>query len=768
MPRLSLRQWFSFRQMKVWQKCALIAAPFILPIAALLYLVVSQNNDNIVIADAELRGLEYHRPLKKLVQQVGLHRGLAYRILNGDRAAESERTKLASQIDETIREMDQIDARLGAEYKTPETKRWQNIRDQWAALKGQATTGAAEASFRKHTDLISVALDLNTDVWEYSTLALDPVADSYYLQDIMLARSIAGMEDIGQLRDIVTGAVSRGKTGDMLFTSEETIRVNVLLGQIEATSAAIDKETKNAIRARESLRGPIEPAAAEYSTRADTFATKARQLLSGEAKVASPSELFASGSDASSALGKVFDANDPSLVDLISTRANGYQRLNLWAIGGVIVGVVLVALVAYLVTRGITRQVSTLNTVFAQFEGGDHQSRAATTSRDELGDMAGSLNRMLDNTVALIQTTKNEKEEIQRSIMRLLEDVGGVADGDLTKEAEVTADTTGAIADSFNHMIEQLRKIISNVQTASHHVSSATGEIRASTEHLAGGAENQAEQIVHTSAAIEEMAVSIQQVAENATQSTTVAQQALASAKQGDAAVRNTIDGMNRIREQAQETAKRIKRLGETSQEIGQIVQLIDDIADRTGILALNASIQAAAAGDAGRGFAVVAEEVERLAIRATEATKKIGGLVKAIQTETNEAVSAMERNIQEVVSGSKVANQAGQALQEIEGVSVKLADLIQSITLASKQQARGSEALARSMGEISQITQQTAAGTKQTVESVTDLAKLADDLRESVSTFRLPSSYQSHGNGNGNGNGHANGAGKKQLAGMR
>jgi twitching motility protein PilJ len=412
-----------------------------------------------------------------------------------------------------------------------------------------------------------------------------------------------------------------------------------------------------------------------------------------------------------------------------------------YALGVAAAGAVLGLWAVSAVSRSLTRQIDGLNAVFRRAEAGDFGGRAEVVSGDELGDVAESLNATLDKTRVLLQS-QDEKAEIQKSIMKLLDEVSGVADGDLTKEAEVSADMTGAIADSFNFMIDQLRKIIGNVQKATQQVSTAANQIYSSAETLVDGSQDQTKQITSTSAAIDEIAVSIQQVSENAVTSTAVAQQALTTAKQGNAAVRNTIEGMNKIREQAQETAKRIKRLGETSQEIGQIVQLIDDIADRTSILALNASIQAAAAGEAGRGFAVVAEEVERLAVRSTEATKKIATLVKAIQGETNEAVSAMEKNIQEVVSGSKVANQAGQSLNEIEGVSLKLAELIQSISQASKQQAKGSEALARSMGNISQITQQTATGTKRTAESVNTLAKLAEDLRGSVSAFKLPSGY--------------------------
>ena len=410
-----------------------------------------------------------------------------------------------------------------------------------------------------------------------------------------------------------------------------------------------------------------------------------------------------------------------------------------------IAAIILAAAVAFGLAQLLTRQVGRITELFSAIGIGDFEARVEVTSGDELGQMATSLNAMLDNTLVLIQT-QEERDALQASIRKLLEEVSVVAEGDLTIEAEVTADATGAIADSFNFMIEQLRTIISQVQDATLQVSSSANEIQATAEHLSQGSETQANQIINTSAAIDEMTVSIQQVSENAVMSATVAEQALTNARQGTQAVQNTIEGMDRIRNQVQETAKRIKRLGESSQEIGEIVQLISDIADRTSILALNASIQAAMAGEAGRGFAVVAEEVERLAERATDATSQISNLVKTIQSETNETVAAMEESTQEVVKGSEVANQAGKALAEIESVSGRLAELIQSISLASKQQARGSEAVAQSMGDIANVTQQTAAGTKEAAVSINNLAVLADTLRGSVSTFKLPNGANGHG----------------------
>jgi methyl-accepting chemotaxis protein len=408
----------------------------------------------------------------------------------------------------------------------------------------------------------------------------------------------------------------------------------------------------------------------------------------------------------------------------------------------VVLAAIIVVVVAFLFARALVSQINAITALFSQIGIGNFDARAPVLSTDELGNMAHSLNAMLDNTLTLIQS-REQRETIQSSIMNLLDEVSGVAVGDLSKEATVTAEMTGAIADAFNYMIIQLRQVISRVQDTTLQVSSAAGEIQTTAEHLAQGSETQAQQIVDTSAALEEMAVSIQQVSDNATVSNNVAEQALQNAKQGSQAVQETMNAMNRIRDQVQETSKRIKRLGESSQEISEIVRLIDDIADRTSILALNASIQAAMAGEAGRGFAIVAEEVERLAERSTAATRQIETLVKTIQGETNETVAAMEESTREVVEGSQLASRAGQALGEIENVSGRLAELIQSITLASKQQARGAETLSQSMTDISQVTQQTAAGTKQAAISINNLAVLAEDLRSSVSTFKLPSASQ-------------------------
>jgi twitching motility protein PilJ len=328
---------------------------------------------------------------------------------------------------------------------------------------------------------------------------------------------------------------------------------------------------------------------------------------------------------------------------------------------------------------------------------------------------------------------------VQAAILRLLDELADLADGDLTVTTTVSEDFTGAIADSVNYTIDQLRQLVSRINKTAVQVSGAAQESQQTALHLAEASDHQAQEIAGASAAINEMAVTIDQVSANAAESALVASKSVSIANNGAKLVQNTIHGMDTIREQIQDTSKRIKRLGESSQEIGDIVSLINDIADQTNILALNAAIQASMAGDAGRGFAVVADEVQRLAERSAGATKQIESLVKTIQTDTNEAVKSMEQTTSEVVGGARLAQDAGVALEEIEGVSANLAELIQNISNAARQQASSAGHISNTMNVIQEITSQTSAGTGATAQAIGDLADMALELRESVAGFTLP-----------------------------
>jgi len=338
---------------------------------------------------------------------------------------------------------------------------------------------------------------------------------------------------------------------------------------------------------------------------------------------------------------------------------------------------------------------------------------------------------------AELQAEQNERN--QQAILRLLDELSSLADGNLTVQATVTEDITGAIADSINYAIDALRELVTTVNDSSILVDAAAKQTEGTARHLLRAAETQAKQAAAASESTARMAISIEEVSGNAERCSDVARHSVEVAHKGGEAVRRTIAGMNTIRETIQDTSKRIKRLGESSQEIGNIVELIEEIAEQTNILALNASIEASRAGEASRGFAVVADEVQKLAERSAGATKKIEVLVSTIQSDTNEAVMSMERSTTDVVGGALLAENAGAALDEIEQVSHQIASLVQNISSSSKEQTSVAGAITKNMGVLREISAKTTESTAATSTAISKLSELASQLRRTVAGFTLP-----------------------------
>lgn len=336
------------------------------------------------------------------------------------------------------------------------------------------------------------------------------------------------------------------------------------------------------------------------------------------------------------------------------------------------------------------------------------------------------------------QEAKRVNDANQAAILRLMNELQTVAEGDLTQEATVTEDITGAIADSVNYTVEELRSLVGNVQNTATRVAQTTADVDTTSTELLAASNEQLHEIRQTGQSVVEMASRIIEVSVQAQESASVAKQSLEAADVGLKAVQNAIGGMNSIRDQIQETSKRIKRLGESSQEIGEITELISDITEQTNVLALNAAIQAASAGEAGRGFSVVAEEVQRLAERSADATRQIAALVKAIQTDTQDAVGAMERSTRGVVEGAKLSDNAGTALTEIDRVSRRLAELIDKISTSTTREANLANEVAENIQHIFAVTEQTGEGTRSTAAQVRELSKMAQELRQSVARFKI------------------------------
>jgi twitching motility protein PilJ len=413
------------------------------------------------------------------------------------------------------------------------------------------------------------------------------------------------------------------------------------------------------------------------------------------------------------------------------------------AAGGAAVAVGLALLVtiilAWRLGGGLLSPVGELAKFSERLAVGDPKARVEVTSTNELGYIADNLNR----AVAKVSKAANNQESsdaLQRSITELLTVINQVARGDLSLRGKVTNDALGNVADSVNYMLDNFTKVLERVRKAAMEVTACSNNILVAADQMQAGATQQDQEITNTSSAVEELTVSMKQVSNNAEASAEAARRALDAAEQGNRAVRDTLEGMQRIRSSVQATAKKIKSLGDRSLEISEIINVINDITEQTNLLALNAAIEAARAGDAGRGFAVVADEVRKLAEHSRSATKDIAALIKAIQAETNEAVVVMEEGTKEVESGATLADQAGRALDAISNVVRQSAELVQEISLASKQQVRGTEGVAHAMQIISNITRQTSQGTRGTVATVSQLVKLSDQLNDGLAQFRASS----------------------------
>lgn len=720
--------------LKIWQKLLIAGLLAAVPVATLLYLLLNSQNEQIARTESEREGLAYIRALRNLLEWVPHHRAAANALLNGDASVVPVLDRTRGQIAEAVEAVTQIDARMGRRLGT--TTSWEAVRAYWNDLRENYSKLKAEDSFQRHTELIGQIIQHIRLVGDKTGLTTDPELDSYYLVDSVLQQIPWTVEYLGQLATYGSGVAARQS-----MTAEEEAQIRFLVRQVSESLESLQRDYRAAFGYNEQLREKLDDTLATALNSAGYLRNLTqKEILEGGSIRVQPVSYIENGASAVQKLFVLHDATAASLGSLFDQRLrrlvalkNSQLQTSLLLLAGS-------ALFAFLIQRGIARQIRSMRETFEQISVGNYDARAEVFSRDELGMMAQTTNVMLANTLSLIQS-REERDRIQKSILKLLDDVSGVASGDLTKEAEVTAEMTGAIADAFNYMLGELRSIIGAVQDTTARVNRSAFQVREVTESLAENSKTQSERVLAASNALQAMAQSIRKVAEQANSAARVAEDALAAALAGGDSVRRTVAGMDNIRRHVQETARRMKRLGESSQEIGEIVQLISEISDRTSILALNASIQAAAAGESGKGFAIVAEEVERLAERATEATRRITVLIQSVQKETNEAISAMEATTREVVEGSAVAAEAGERLSLIETVSQHISDLVRGISEVARRQAESSEQVAGTVAEVSRATQTTAAGALQAAEDIRRLASMVTSLNESLSRFRVPAS---------------------------
>ena len=418
------------------------------------------------------------------------------------------------------------------------------------------------------------------------------------------------------------------------------------------------------------------------------------------------------------------------------SKAMAWNATLALVIGG-IVAVVLGLALGYWVAHKLAMGIGLVASVAQQAASGNYQARAKIASKDELGQMATSFNTMLDRITALV-TSETERDEMQKRLMNFLVLVSDVGKGDLTKRGEVTADMFGNLADGFNLMIARFGQLLKQVREAAERVNKSAGTLRESAGQMAGTAKHQADESVKTLSAIEQLAAQMRQVSETAGASSESAKQVLQATERGRIAVQETVQDMQSIRAAVQRMSKQVKGLGDRSLEISQIVSTIRDIANQTNLLALNAAIEAAGAGEAGARFAVVADQVRKLAESSTQATREIADLVKVIQSETQDAVVAMEQETQAVEAGSASALRTGEVFSEISAIAQRSAELAQTIANSAATQTVSTDQVGRSIKDFTGGAVATQKATDATRLTIEDMAKLADSLTASVAQFKL------------------------------
>lgn len=751
-----------FRNFKIRHKLVLLGALLSLPAFILLFFFVREKDKSIAFARQEQAGNYYSRPLRKILETVPQFErgGLA---------------DTAARVDEAFAELNAQTEQNGENFAT--TEKFRELRNAWQELKANRANTAPEAHRELYRRVMQNALEMFSLVGYSSHLVLDQDVSGFYMADAMLVQlpeQVKLMSEITQLGDRIV--MNKAATPD------EKLQMNIWLNLLEANAADIQADYEQAIRRgnAEELRA-FEASLKKHAGQLEIFGGMLRQKIlhatDEDFKYLSTSHFNTTAGNAMTSGANLWRDIAESNEILLAGRINASTFEKYAALGAVLLVGLFVGLLAWRTVKKFTRSLDEAVEISDRVSRGEIVAVVANERSDEVGKLMSAMARMteylqemaetadqiaggnlsvevepkseadrfgnsfqnmISRTLRLVQS-QEERDRLQNSIMKLLRDVSDVASGDLRTQAEVTPDMTGAIADAFNFMIEELRNIISQVQSTTRAVDSSAVQVQTATEALVTRSEMQSAQLAEVSNSIEQMVASVQKIAESVTVSAKVADNALENARRGTSAVQTNISAMNRLRDHASETAARIRKLGERSEEITSIVKLIDDVARRANILALNATIQAAAAGEKGRGFVVVAREVERLAERSQDATRAITALTQAIQGETSEAVAAIEDTLREVSIGEQIASEVAGAVAEIETVSNRLSELSHVVLEASQQQAEGSESIHRAIGEIARIAEQTAAGMRQSASTVTSLAVSARELRTSLASFKLP-----------------------------
>jgi twitching motility protein PilJ len=724
--------------LKVRHKLSLIVGLLAIPILTMAYLIYVDESAKIDFAVSEDNGLVYLRSLHELIVETAEHRAHTGAFLRGDRTALGRMRQQAARVDELVAAQDKAHAQHGK--KLDPKGLWIKMKSEWADLKSEAQGLSLEKSFERHSQLVQDMLAHNNEVLADSGLILDPVAETYFLISVSVKQMPDLLEKIAQLR-----AEARGLLSKEAMTAEDEIALAEHIALITDELRTIDEEVVVGLKNDPRLKAFIDPLLKKFEATTkrviDDIEEITVEAIQKKQVTHTEESVFEDATRAIEAGIALFHAVEPELQGLLDARVSSSRRHMLTFLGGGMLLALVAAVFAYFTIIAVTRPLRKLSDTAQKIAAGDKTARAQIVTRDEIGELAMQFDIMLDQQVALNDKITAENTQLNESVLGLLQAVAKLAQKDLTTKVPVREDVTGAVSDALNLMTEQTANVLSQVVEVADGVALAADEVRKGADIAMNGAMDDKIRVEQAAAELVTAAKTMIDIAKLALQSNDAAAKAIATTDKAQETVLGTVQGITAIRDVIRETEKRIKRLGERSQEIGGVVNLINNIAERTHILALNASMHAASAGEAGRGFAVVANEVQRLAENAREATAQISTLVGSIQTETADTVTTMNETISQVVEGTKMAEQAGAQMRETRASTAELVNLVAQINKSSSEQAEVSQQLVKRAGDIEVSTRETLSELQKQSSFVARLVEYSARLVTSVGVFTLPKS---------------------------
>lgn len=746
------------QRMKLWQKFALLGVVGLALVAYPAYRLFKGVEDQIALAQTEQSGLVTITATLELVQRLQDHRGSGSYFVLGDEKRGAAQPKNAADADAALAKLEQVTAGLPADTGVGE--RVAALRQQWVALKDNVAGRKIEqrAVTEDHIALIRGLLLLVEELSSVYKIDLDPDVATHHMARSTLVELPALSEALGQLRSPVVSrlqAIAAARNQPPSPQQEQALRDAFRPGDrariaetIKDVQASLDHYVagqRKAMRALPELERSSGAQVAEIQrATAQAIALVQNEILNKEMPTIDVAVYLKDVSVPREVVQKAATQQD-LLVTQLQRRVDGARTERLQALAAMLLLLAAGSAIAVAIVRNITTTVAGLQHSVERVRAGDATALQSIDARDEVGDLGRTVNSLLQERIAAQQASEEaarkaeaENETLNNSVISILEAVNQLSQRDLTARAPVTQDIIGTVSDSVNALADETAKVLRDVAAIAGSVAQASGKVKGQADLVSRTAEDERRSVGEVIESLAGATESMNQVAALAEQSNRSAERATQATDNALETVNGTVKGMESIRETIAETEKRIKRLGERSQEITGIVNLINTISERTHVLALNASMQAAVAGEAGRGFAVVAEEVQRLAESSRNATQQIGTLVSNIQLETNETISTVNRTIGQVVAGSEQAQKAGEQMRLTQEITGELVAQVRRIAASSEAQKATSAVLLKSVQGIGQSTERTAEQIDAQNRETESLLDSARRLVESVNVFKL------------------------------